>query len=60
MNNLTPEMQARLDKWRANILPVKGREVLEGKPKERTFDEMEREMDEHERKMWEKTNRGRK
>ena len=60
MNDLTPEMQARLDKWKANLLPVKGREVLEGKLREKTFDEMEKEMDEHERKTWEETHRGRK
>ncbi len=60
MNDLTPEMQARLDKWKQNILPVKGREVLEGKPRERTFYEMERDMDEHERKQWQESNRGRR
>lgn len=30
LNNLTPEMQARLDKWKANVLPVKSADILRG------------------------------
>lgn len=58
MNNLTPEMQKRLDKWKQNTLPVKSVEALRGKPP--SFDEMEREMHEHERKQWQESNRGRR
>lgn len=28
MNNLTPEMQARLDKWKESVLPVKSGDIL--------------------------------
>lgn len=31
MNDLTPEMQSRLDAWRKNPLPVKSAEKLRGK-----------------------------
>lgn len=31
MEKLTPQMQARLDKWRKNILPVKSAGILKGK-----------------------------
>jgi len=30
-NDLTPVMQARLDKWKANALPVKSADILRGK-----------------------------
>jgi hypothetical protein len=30
MDNLTPQMQARLDRWRKNILPVKSAEKIRG------------------------------
>lgn len=29
--NLTPDMQARLAKWRANVLPVKSADTLRGR-----------------------------
>lgn len=31
MNDLSPEMQSRLEKWRANPLPVKSAEFVRGK-----------------------------
>jgi len=30
-NDLTPVMQARLDKWKQNVLPVKSADILRGK-----------------------------
>jgi len=31
MTDLSPEMQSRLEKWRANPLPVKSAELVRGK-----------------------------
>ena len=30
-NDLTPVMQARLEKWKKNVLPVKSADILRGK-----------------------------
>lgn len=30
-NNLTPKMLERLEKWKANVLPVKSADILRGK-----------------------------
>ena len=32
MNDLSPEMQARLDKWKANVLPVPSADKIRSKP----------------------------
>ncbi len=66
MNNLTPEMQARLDNWKSNILPVKGASILKRKspgnfvPRQRDYGDDISDYEKKQAEAWsnETTNRG--
>lgn len=67
MDGLNPEMQARLDKWRLNTLPVKSADILKGKsqpnfvPRQRDYGDDMSDYDRKEQAIWNKeyqNNRG--
>ena len=58
MNDLNPDMQARLDKWKQNILPVPSADILRGKsppnfvPRQRDYGDDIRDYERKEEASW--------
>lgn len=58
MNDLNPKMQERLEKWKADLLTVKGVDILKKKspgnfvPRQRDYGDDIRDYEEKEAKAW--------